>query len=90
MILLAIFDAFYAILEALTSFFLPALPSEVTSVLVYVLEMVQNGLNIVLYLAFDANIVSSLAVWSLTAFLAFYALDLAWRVIGMIKLSRKN
>lgn len=90
MILLAILDIIYAVLTGLTQLVLPALPQSIDSILIYVLNMIDNGLDIVFTIFLDSSIVAPLMSFVLSMTLALFSLDLIWRIINIIKLSRDH
>lgn len=89
MILLALLNLGYFIVSTISTAVFPVLPAGVSSVLVYIVRMIQRGLNL-LGLFVDFSIVGPLCAWIFEIWLLLLGVDLAWKVVGYIKLSRKN
>lgn len=90
MILIAIFNVAYWIITTISDVVFPALPSSVSSVLAYIVQLIDNGLDILGALFVDFSFVGPLCAWILDMWLVLLSIDLLWKVIGYIKLSRKN
>lgn len=90
MILLTIFDIFYNIITGITNAVFANIPSGLSSILLYIVRMIQNGLDILNAWFIDFSIVGPLCGWILDTWLILLAIDLMWKVVGYIKLSRKN
>ena len=90
MILLAFLNIGYWIVSTITDAVFPALPQQVSSILTYIIGMIDNGLDILAALFIDFNFVGPLCAWIIDVWLIMLSIDLLWKVVGYIKLSRKN
>lgn len=90
MILIGVFNIAYWIITTISDVVFPSLPSGVSSVLAYIVQMIDNGLDILGALFVDFSFVGPLCAWILDVWLVMLSVDLLWKVIGYIKLSRKN
>ena len=90
MLWLNIFEGFYSIVAGISSVVLPAIPQPILSAFQYLLNAISDGLHVLFYIFLDADIITALAPWILTVWAALFALDIAWMIVGYIKLSRKN
>lgn len=90
MILLTLLNIMYSIMSFVAEAVFPALPQAVQSIITYVIQMIQNGFAILDAWFFDFSFVGPLCAFVLDLWLTLMAVDLMWKVIGYIKLSRKN
>lgn len=90
MIILTLLNIAYWIMTRISQAVFPAIPSEVSSVLSYAVGLIQNGLDIVGAWFIDFGFVGPLVSFSIDLWLTLLAVDLVYRVVGFIKLSRKN
>lgn len=90
MILLAFLNIGYWIISTITNAVFPSLPQGVSSILAYIVNMIDNGLDILGALFIDFEFVGPLCAWIIDVWLILLSVDLMWKVIGYIKLSRKN
>lgn len=90
MILLALFNIGYNILSFLADVIFPELPQGVSTILAYIVGMIDNGLDILGALFIDFDFVGPLCAWIAEVWLILLVVDLMWKVVGYIKLSRKN
>ena len=89
MILLIILDIIYAVVGWLSSLIVPALPQQIDSILIYIFQLIDNGIDILFTLFIDASTISPIINWVITVQLALLALDLIWRIVDTIKLRRE-
>lgn len=90
MILLAILNIGYWIISTISNAVFPIIPEGLSSVLLYIIRMIQNGLDVLAAWFIDFSFVGPLCAWIIDVWLVLLAVDLLWKVIGYIKLSRKN
>lgn len=90
MLWLNIFEGFYSIVAGISSVVLPVIPQPILSAFQYLLNAISNGLHVLFFVFLDADIITSLAPWILSVWTALFGLDIAWMIVGYIKLSRKN
>ena len=89
MILLTLLDIIYAVVVGLTSAVFPLIPQQIDSILLYVLSIIDNGLDIVFTLFVDQSLVTPVLSWIISTQLVMLSIDLVWRIIDIIKLRRK-
>lgn len=90
MILLALLNIFYNIITTISEAVFPVLPQAVSTVLEYIIQWIDNGLDFLGALFVDFSVIGPLCGWILEVWLVLLAIDLLWKVVGYIKLSRKN
>lgn len=90
MILLALLNIAYWLMSQICSIVLPALPQTVSNIFAYCVQLINQGLDIVGALFIDFSVIGPLSQWISVAWVAFLAVDLLFRLVGFIKLSRKN
>lgn len=90
MILLTFLNITYWIVSTITEAVFPALPQGVSSILAYIVNMIDDGLDILGSLFVDFSFVGPLCAFVIDVWIIMLGIDLMWKVIGYIKLSRKN
>lgn len=88
MLVLALLDAVFAVVSGIANIVLPALPQQLDTIIVYIFQLIQDGLSILFTFFFDASILAPIVSWVLNVYLTFFTIDLVWRIIDIIKLRR--
>lgn len=90
MIILGLFDVLWWLGNAVGSIVLPNVPPQVTTVLTYILNMINNGLAFCNLVLWDPEVVAPIAVMMITTITTLFAFDLTWRVIYIVTLRHHN
>ena len=90
MILLSLLDLVYNLFSSLFNAIFQALPDSVSSMIVYMMDFMKSGLDIVFTIFFNQSYVTALLGWIVGAWLVMLGVDLVWRIINIIKLKRSE
>lgn len=88
MIIIGILELIYSIVTSITAVVYPAIPQPVNSVLLYIFQLIDNGLDIVFTMFIDASLVSAMLTWIIDTQVVLLGVDLLWRLIDIIRLRR--
>lgn len=86
MILLSILQLLYNVVNGLSSFLAPVVPEAIQTVLNYIFDMIDKGLDILGYVFIDYKVVTPIFSWMIVVYLAIFAYDIVWHIIHLITL----